>query len=653
MRRTRRWQVFAAGLLVLGALVVARAMAPAPFLALRAYGFDSYQALHPYPATDAPVLVLDIDDRSLAAFGQWPWPRTVLARLLDTLADHQAAAVALDILLSEPDRSSPARLAQDPALAGVLADGAELPDYDTILAEAVARSRVVMAYTLVARDAGTAPPRQPVGWSMLGAPPGPLLSLPAVVTALPALQAAALGNGAITHRGDAGGIVRRMPLVVALARPDGEPVLLPSLAVEALRVAQGANSLALRGRETQPGHPPVLDMRVGRLQVPLTPDGHIWLHHGLRPPDRTLSVADLLNPEDPDRIGALIRGRIIFVGTSAAGLADLRATPLNPLEPGVNLHARAAEQILDQAFLHRPAWATGAELVSALALAVIVTALVSWVGPGWAALAALVMIGSALVGGLEAFARHRLLLDPVPLILFVGLSLFVSGCLRFLVTERERRRVRDAFAHYVSPDLVAQLTRNPDSLKLGGEEREMTFLFTDLAGFTSLTESTPPEVLVGLLNRYLDGICGIVMAHGGTVDKIVGDAVVAMFNAPLTYPDHAARAVRCALAIDRFAEAFRKAENQRGLPLGHTRIGVNTGSAVVGNFGGAHRFDYTAHGDAINTAARLEAANKELGTRICVSGQTKDQCPDISFTPRGTLVLRGKTEPTPVFEPQA
>ncbi len=266
-------------------------------------------------------------------------------------------------------------------------------------------------------------------------------------------------------------------------------------------------------------------------------------------------------------------------------------------------------------------------------------------------------MGLALLAPLPAcaalalFVRGGLLLDPI-LPTFGLLAAHAGGSLaRYAGSERSAQRLRLAFTHYLSPDLVAVLASDPGRLKLGGESREMTFLFTDLEGFTAMTEASGAEALVSLLNAYLDGMCSIAMSHGGTVDKIVGDAVHVMFNAPLDQPDHAERAVACALALDAFAEAFRQRQQAQGVPFGRTRIGVNTGRAVVGNFGGTRRFDYTAHGDAINTAARLEAANKALGTRICVARSTCDKVSGVAFRPIGTLMLKGKSVGVEVFEP--
>lgn len=257
---------------------------------------------------------------------------------------------------------------------------------------------------------------------------------------------------------------------------------------------------------------------------------------------------------------------------------------------------------------------------------------------------------AATATGTLAFAwaayRYGWLFDASRPLLLPPLAFAAAALARHFVAERDARTLRAAFKQYLSPDLVETLARDPGGLKLGGEEREMTFLFTDLEGFTSFTERVAPDELVATLNAYLDGICAIAFRHGGTIDKIVGDAVHVMFNAPLHQPDHAARAVACALDIDAFA---RSCVDRSG--FGVTRIGVNTGSAVVGNFGGSWRFDYTAHGDAINTAARLEAVNKRFGTTICVSRATVDKAGSgaARFRAIGAVLLKGKAVPTEIY----
>ena len=240
---------------------------------------------------------------------------------------------------------------------------------------------------------------------------------------------------------------------------------------------------------------------------------------------------------------------------------------------------------------------------------------------------------------------------------FDDLETTIHKTLDALNKLREAHRLREAaeqakanLSRYFSPNLAQELAENPEFLKLGGERRELTFVFTDLADFTPLVETLDPSVIVPLLNEYLNGMVQVVFRHGGTVEKIVGDAVHAMFGAPMDQIDHTTRGVACAIEMDAFAEVFRKKKNDGGLPLGVTRIGVHSGPAIVGNFGGDLFFDYTAHGDAINTAARLEGVNKFLGTRVCVS-EIVNQIPDFKGRPVGTLVLKGKSEGLKAYEP--
>ena len=449
-------------------------------------------------------------------------------------------------------------------------------------------------------------------------------------------------------------IIRRLPLFMTLNN-----VIVPSFAAEVLRVAAG-NDEDLRLREERPFGPgtPVTGYAaaIGDHVVPIGPDGAVWLRYGARRPERTLSAAWVLD-RDLDALRRLVEHRIVLIGTSAVGLSDLRPTPLSPFEPGVDIQAAAVEQILGGFGLDRPFYAAGAEMRVAMVFGLSVALLT--VLAGLRAGMTLLLGGSAAAvgGALAAFLWANLLLDPsFPLL--AGASCYVTAMLaRHLSSERRANKLRAAFGQYLSPHLVEALARDPDRLRLGGEERDMTFLFTDLEGFTSFTEAVEPALLVSTLNAYLDGVCAIAMDNGGTIDKIVGDAVHVMFNAPLDQPDHAARAVRCGLAIDVFSQAFA-ADAARyaaaGRAFGTTRVGINTGRAVVGNFGGRRRFDYTAHGDAINTAARLEAANKRLGTRICVAGTTVEAVgpgSQLRFRPIGSLGLKGKTKSVAVFAP--
>ncbi len=351
-------------------------------------------------------------------------------------------------------------------------------------------------------------------------------------------------------------------------------------------------------------------------------------------------------------------GKVVLIGSDLP-LVDRHRTPfvaaLGSREgelPGVFTFAHAIAQLLDDRKPPHMSVTGDVMLILVLAAVGMVFALfdVPMVGKGFA-----YVIGLALFwAGGAALYRYGGVMIPLlaPTMSFaVGSSLGIA-----YLGQRDRKQkhfIRNAFSHYVSPTIVDQLLEDPSQLNVSGERRELTYLFTDLANFTSLTESTEPSVLVPLLNQYLDGLCGIMFNHGATIDKIVGDAVIGFFNAPIDQTNHQARAVATALELDAFGQDFVAGQAEKGLKLGITRIGVHSGTAIIGNFGGERFFDYTGHGDMVNTAARLESVNKHLGTRICISGVTARACANVVFRPVGALVLKGKTEGLEVFEPLA
>ncbi len=355
---------------------------------------------------------------------------------------------------------------------------------------------------------------------------------------------------------------------------------------------------------------------------------------------------------------AQLRGRIALVGadldftgryrTPFAAVLDGEAGYL----PGVGIDAHVVSQILEG----RSVRVTSVWQGAALSLLGAVAGWLISIAPValyWRVAGAALFLPVAWVGAFTTYVYSAILLPLVAPTLAFSVAAILSFARQWRAEYQRRRFIHRAFGQFLSPAVVDQLTREPQRLGLGGESREITFLFTDIQGFTALVERTPPDALVRLLNEYLDEACGIVAEHGGTIDKIVGDALHVMFNAPLLQPDHPRRAVQCALALDEWSCAFIERKAGEGLELGITRIGVNTGVTVVGNFGGARRFDYTAHGDAINTTARLESVNARLGTRVLASAATAERCEGIRFRSIATLVLRGKTDGVAVFEPVA
>lgn len=623
---------------------------PLPVHTLRNAWLDQLQRWHPRvrDVQDSPVLVVDIDEASLQTVGQWPWPRTQLASLVQTLQRCEALAIGLDILLAEPDRTSPqtmARLwrAETGPLSGLLK---KLPDHDQVLAKAMVGAPVVLGVNLLPAQAEGGPRVEPGDLPYRLVHSGEVgVSLPTAVFGntvwpLPSLRTAAAGLGAMNFVTDGDGVVRRVPVVLAQS---GVSPWAPTLSAELLRVAQGARNHLVRSDAAG-----LQEVRVGAVTVPVNHRGEIWLHYAR--PDLQAYLPAWRVLQEPDSC-ARVQGRVVLVGTSAAGLMDLRFNPLGQSMPGVEAHAQALEHMVSGHYLQRPAWTLGAELLL-MALGGLGAGLLALVASAWAsALGALVLAGLALGGSVLAFVSQGLLLDAAWPVLAVALCWGLGGGLRHWGVERQQRWIQQAFSRYVSPNRVAHLMAHPDDLALGGRRQTCSFVFTDLAGFTGLMERMDPGDAVRLLNEYLDGMIAVAFAHQGTLDRIVGDAVAIVFSAPLPQPDHAQRALDCAMAMDRFATAYQARVEAAGGRFGKTRIGVHTGEVIVGNFGGSTMFDYRALGDPVNTAARLESVNKHLGTRLCASAAVWQASQGVVARPVGHLVLKGKQEALAVVEP--
>ena len=623
---------------------------------LRLKVFDQYQRIAPRPYAEAPVRYVDIDEASLAREGQWPWPRTVLARLVDTLAAKGAAAIVFDVVFAEPDRTSPTRFLESiggpkafPRLADAMAD---LPDNDRTFAASVAKAPVVTGFVLTADPNGGTPAAK-AGFSRLG--DDPILFVPrfaGAATTLPGIEKAAKGNGSFNLDPDRDGIVRNVPLVVA--RGD---TLYPSLVAEALRVAQGAGSIAIKssGANREQGFGAktgITAIRIGKLTIPTSARGSVLIHYTPRVPGRAISAADVLDGKVADD---QIAGRIVYVGTSAAGLLDLRASPLDPAMPGVEAHVQATEQIMLGHFLVRPDWARGAELAFTALGGLILLVALRRVGAAWAAVLAIAATGSAIAASWHFFLDARMLTDPIsPSIVVAGV--YVSGSLiQFLRTEGERNRVRSAFGQYLSPALVERLARQPELLTLGGETREMTFMFSDVRGFTTISErfKSNPEGLTRLINRFLTPMTDAILARQGTIDKYMGDCVMAFWNAPLDDDRHIQNACASSLAmIAALAELNQRLAAEEGpdhVPL-NIGIGINTGNCVVGNMGSEQRFDYSVLGDAVNLASRLEGQSKTYGVTVVLGEETARVAEgEFALLELDLIAVKGKAEAVAIF----
>ncbi|QPB19126.1 adenylate/guanylate cyclase domain-containing protein [Rhizobium sp. 007] len=632
------------GLAIVAVLTLLRASDPQLLRSIRDVTFDEYQRLSPRSFEELPVRVIDIDEASLREFGQWPWPRDRLALLVDRLSEMGAAAIAFDILFAEPDRLSPRTVVGnvpgiDPSLLS------QLPDNDEIFADTIADKPVVLGFGLT--NEGTYRPSVKAGFAFTGeSPVGAPPHINAATPLRPRLEANAAGIGHISlNPGSSSSVVRAVPLFLT----DGEQ-LYPNLALEALRVAQGVSTYVLAGAPDAAGV--MVSVKTGDFVVPVTAAGELWLYVSPDRAERYVSARHVLAEKGASaEVSAAINGSIVFIGTSAAGLQDIRVTALGENVPGVSLHAQTLEQILNGRYLSRPDWADGLEIFAIAVLGSLLVILTTFVSPAVALACGLAITALAVVASWLCFSYAGLLFDPLAPIISGSVTHFAATSFRILVIDRERREVRRAFGQYLSPSLLYRIEHTRDALRLGGDDRQLTVMFVDVRHFTEISERLTPRAVVGFLNTLLDALSRHVVANEGTLDKFIGDSIMAFWNAPVDVADHETKAVRAALAMRETlaelnaADAFGFGKDQ---PVG-IGIGIHTGVACVGNMGAETRFNYSAVGDAVNVAARIESSCKEIGFDILISEDTARLQLGAALLEAGTIGLKGKSSLTRLF----
>lgn len=613
---------------------------PLPLQIIRNATFDQFQRLKPRVYRNEPVRIIDIDDASLARLGQWPWPRTRIAELISTLQSAKPAAIALDIVFAEKDRTSPDSMLDVWQLSTEqrrLLRG--LADHDQVLADTLSHSTIALGFALIRQESKQPQPTIKAHFVQIGASPMPFLpSFQSAVSALPMLQARAAGNGALAFIADADGIIRQVPMLLRLQNS-----IMPSLTAETLRLAEKTRNIRLQTNEIG-----LSEISIGNHRIPTTANGQLRINYSKPTSERYIPAWQVLAGQiDTHRL----QDKILLIGTSAQGLLDLRFSPLGGIIPGIEIHAQALEQILSDSHLIRPAWAETVEILTMIVGGLLIGSIALSSGAMLSFMAFVLGLTLLWAAAWHAYAEYHLLLDPLLPSMMLMLIFMSSGIFRHRYSERSQRWIKQAFSRYISPNLVEHLLSHPEDLQLGGHRQTCSFVFTDLSDFTGLMEKLDPAEAVSLLNSYLENMIAIAFLHQGTLDRIVGDAVAIMFSAPLQQADHQRRAIQCALDMQAFASQYCEQTQRKGLQLGQTRIGVHSGEVIVGNFGGKTIFDYRALGDPVNTASRLEAANKYLGTLMCVSETTLSGCPDMPARPIGRVLLKGKTIPLAVFEP--
>lgn len=634
------WMSVLVGLALTAVALGLRLADPTPVANARLAVFDQFQRLAPRVYEPAPVRVVTIDNHSLEAIGQWPWPRLTLADLTDRLFELGAAAVAFDIVFSEPDRSSPSRLALDLLLTSEQVqqiDPRGLLDYDQVFADTLARGPSVVGFVLTDLGQSAAPPRQ-AGIAVAGSAPQRLPQYSGVVSNLDPLAQAAAGSGFFSITPDADGLFRRVALVQQL-----DDQIYPALSVEALRVAQGAGTLVLRTTDAsgevrlgQPADVGLQALRIGAIEVPTTATGEMWVHFTTPVPERLIPASRVLAARGAEvaALQALIAGHIVLIGATAEGLLDVRATPLSRQTPGVTIHAQALEQMILGHHLVRPDWAEGAEVLALVVMGLAMTALTIAAGPLWSAVG-----GACLLVGLcwlswQGFTGLGLLMDPVYPSVAGGMVYLGVAVIRWMQTEQRRQAIRLAFSRYLAPDLVSHFAETGDPPELKSDSRYVTIMFSDVRGFTSLCERLDhqPERLVTEINGLLGPMTDIIHRNTGNIDKYIGDCIMAIWNAPNRMDRHEAASCRAALAMRAKIQEINQARFARHqvsdggsvegfIPL-DMGIGINTGYCTVGNMGSASRYDYSAIGNEVNVAARFESLSKYYRCGVVIGEQT-------------------------------
>ncbi len=622
--------------------------------------FDYYQRLEPREYQDAPVRIVDIDDASLARVGQWPWPRSAVAAMVTRLAQSGAAAIVFDIVFAEPDHTSPSQVLSVWAAEGVPIETlkpalAIVPDHDAVFAKAIHDAgTVVTGFAMTTAVEGRRPLLH-TGFATLGDDPRPFLrGYAGTVVNLPIIEQAAAGNGSVSFFSDSDFVLRRMPLVERIGQQ-----LYPTLTAEALRVAQGAHTILIKstgasgeyGFGSEQG---IVSIKIGDVAVPTDAEGSLFIHYTPFVARRVIPAwrvfADDFDPSS-------VRGRIVLIGTSAPGLRDIRPSPLNPVMAGVEAHAQALEQMLLGHYLERPDWAHAAEFLFVLIVGAVLIYVLRVLGAVWSGVIGAGAILAAFAASWHAYTHNLMLFDPVTPSLAAFLVYLSSTIIGYLRTETEKRQIRGAFGQYLSPALIEELTKDPSRLKLGGDVREMTFLFCDIRGFTSISEQfrSNPHGLTRLLNRFLTPMTDIILSRRGTIDKYIGDCIMAFWNAPLDDAQHAEHACASALAMIAGLErvnAEQKAEAEAAHePFHELRIGIglNTGTCVVGNMGSDQRFDYSAIGDVVNLASRLEGQSKTYGVALVVSESTLAAVPGWAAIELDLIAVIGKKEAVRIY----
>jgi adenylate cyclase len=642
--------------------------------------FDEFNRRHPRQLSDESqrVVIIDIDEKSLELIGQWHWPRDVMADLTNSLKDKGAKVIAFDGVLAEEDRISPHILyrnltpEQISDLPETLRLGGHPLNYDEMFAKAMRDSEIFVtgfAYGRPDRDYN-----KPLDKKRILARSdvkevflNNASAFDAAAVNLPIYSKAAAGNGSFMVQPDEGGIIRRIGMIYT-----DRQAIYPSLSLEVLRVAElgqkGTVSLAVVPEENRGLIDTNYRIVAGDKVIPVESDGvlNAYYRHYCNEEDVAKGatgclVSDyipaykFLLPGYEEETRKAVEGKITLIGASAEGLKDLRSTALQPFRPGVEIHANIIEQVLNGQYLLRPSVTKGVEAIYILVAGLFFILLSPFIGVLVSVVLCFIIIALAIFGAYYTYVEYGLLIDPVYSSLAVLGIFIVSTILSYARAEARRKQIRNAFGMYVASDVMQDLEKNPEKLKLGGENRNLSVMFTDIRNFTGISEGLEPEYLIQLMNDFLTGMSDIVMSHEGTLDKYIGDAMMCFWNAPRDVQNHERKACITALKMQDALAPINQRLQQKARQDGKepiilkAGIGINEGSCAVGNMGSRQRFAYSALGDAVNIASRLEGQTKIYGVDIIIGQSIYEKNTDFAVIELDKVRVVGKDKPITIY----
>ena len=635
---------------------------------LEAIIYDSRLKLTMPRTVDNRIVILDIDEKSLqekekGGEGRWPWPRDRLALLLDKLFDHYGIAiVGFDVVFAERDESSGIRVLERlgrrelrdvQQFHSVLSRIKPQLEYDDIFARKMKGRNVVLGYTFSSDDPGSAP--------IKGLLPSPVFKAetfeknPIRTTSwngytanLEGLQKNAASAGHFNPLPDPDGITRRVPMLAEFKGDYFEPLSLAMVRVllgsPPLKAITPDESLAPRD------YPGLEWLQVGSLRIPVDDTASALVpYRGSKGSFKYYSIVDVLH----ERIDvADLKGKIVLVGTTAPGLLDLRATPVDPVYPGVEVHANLIAGMLDENIKQRPPYVLGAEFTLLLISGLFMALLLPFLGPAVSTLVTAVALLVVIATNVAVFHYGHLVLPLASGVSMIVSLFMLNMAYGFFIEARGMRQITGLFGQYVPPELVDEMARNPEQFNMAPRAEELSVLFSDVRGFTTISESLSPEDLAVYINEYLTTMSlAIRESHRGTLDKYIGDAIMAFWGAPMADPNHAQNAVLAALDMQKEAKALNERFKAKGWPTFKIGIGVNSGTMRVGDMGSKIRKAYTVMGDAVNLGSRLEGITKQYGADIIIGEATKARITGVVCREIDRVRVKGKDEPVAIFQP--